>query len=44
MSHIWGLGVINPGGDVICKESDVMNAVIVMAYCCCHVEYNDMMS
>ena len=35
-----GRGVINPGGDVICRESDVMNAVIVMAYRCCHVVYN----
>ena len=39
MSHVCGRDVINPGGDVICRESDVMNAVIVMAYNCCHVVY-----
>ena len=39
MSHVWGRDVINPGSDVICRESDVMNAVIVMAYSCGHVEY-----
>ena len=39
MSHIWGLGVINPGGDVICRQSGGMNAVIVMAYSCCHAVY-----
>ena len=39
MSHVWGRDVINPGGDVICRESDVMNAVIVRAYSCCHVVY-----
>ena len=39
MSHVWGRDVISPGGDVICRESDVMNAVIVMAYSCCHLVY-----
>ena len=39
MSHVWGRDVINPGGDVTCRESDVMNAVIVMAYSCSHVVY-----
>ena len=39
MSHVLGRDVINPGGDVICRESDVMNAVIAMAYSCCHVVY-----
>ena len=39
MSHVCRRDVINPGGDVICRESDVMNAVIVMAYNCCHVVY-----
>ena len=39
MSHVWRQDVINPGSDVICRESDVMNAVIVMAYSCCHVIY-----
>ena len=39
MSHVWDRDVINPGGDVICRESHVMNAVIVMAYSCCHVVY-----
>ena len=34
-----GTGVINPGGDVICRESDVMYEVSVMAYRCCHVVY-----
>ena len=40
MSHVRGRDVLNPGGDVICTESGVMNAVIVMAYSCCHVVYN----
>ena len=46
MSHVWGRDVINPGGHVICRVSDVMNAVIVMAYICCHVIYkgNDVMN
>ena len=46
MSHVWERDVINPGGDVIRRESDVMNAVIVMAYSCCHVVYkgNDVVS
>ena len=35
-----GRDVINPGGDVICRESDVMNAVVVMSYSGCHVVYN----
>ena len=39
MSHVWGRDVIIPGGDVICRESDIMNAVIVMAYSCGHVVY-----
>ena len=39
MSHVWGREIINPGGDVICRVSDVMNAVIVMAYSCGHFEY-----
>ena len=39
ISHVWGRDIINPGGDVICRESDVMNAVIVRAYSCCHVVY-----
>ena len=39
MSHVWGRDVINPGGDVICRESDVINAVIVTAHSCCHVVY-----
>ena len=39
MSHVWGRDVINPGGDVIYRESDVMNAVIVISYSCCHVVY-----
>ena len=39
MSHVWGRDVLNPGGDVICRESDIMNAVIVMAYSCGHVVY-----
>ena len=29
--------VINPGGDVICRETDVMNAVVVMSYSGCPV-------
>ena len=32
--------MINPGGDVICRESDVMNAVVVMSHSGCHVVYN----
>ena len=40
MLHVLGRDVINPGGDVICRESDVVNAVIVMAYSGCHVIYN----
>ena len=40
MSLVWGRDVINPGGDVICRESDVMNAVVVMLYSGCHVVYN----
>ena len=39
MSHEWRQNIINPGDDVICRESDVMNAVIVMAYSCGHVVY-----
>ena len=39
MSHVWDRDVIYPGGDVRCRESDVMNAVIVMAYSYCHVVY-----
>ena len=39
MSHVWGRDVINPGGHVICRESDAVNAVIVMAYSCGHVVY-----
>ena len=39
MSHVWGGDITNPGFDVICIESDVMNAVIVTAYSCCHVIY-----
>ena len=35
-----GQDVINPGGDVICRESDVMNAVVVRSYCGSHVVYN----
>ena len=38
-SHVWGRDVINSGVDVICRESDVMNEVIVTAYSCCHVVY-----
>ena len=40
MSHVWGQDVINPGGDVICRESDLMNEVVVMPYSGCHVIYN----
>ena len=29
-----------PGGDVICRESDAMKAVVVMSYSGCHVIYN----
>ena len=39
MSHVWERDVINPGGDAICRESDVINAVIVMAYSFCHVVF-----
>ena len=39
MSHVWGRDVINPGGDFICRESDVMNTVGVMSYSVCHVVY-----
>ena len=35
-----GRGVINPGGDVICRESNLMNEVVVMTYSGCHVIYN----
>ena len=35
-----GRDVINPGGDFICRESDVMNTVGVMSYSGCHVVYN----
>ena len=39
MSHVWGRDVIIPGGDDLCRESDAVNAVIVMAYSCGHVVY-----
>ena len=32
MSHVWEQDVINPGGDIICRESDVMNTVHLMSY------------
>ena len=32
--------VINPAGDVICRESDAMKAVVVISYSVCHVVYN----
>ena len=35
-----GQDAINPGCDVICRESDVMNAVVVMSYSGSHVIYN----
>ena len=35
-----GRDVINPGGDVICRESNLMNEVVVMTYSGCHVIYN----
>ena len=35
-----GRHVINPGGDVICRESDAMKAVVVMSYSGFHVVYN----
>ena len=35
-----GRDVINPGGDVICRESDIMNAVVVISFSGCHVIYN----
>ena len=35
-----GCDVINPGSKVICWESDVMNAVVVMSYSGRHVVYN----
>ena len=44
ISYIKGCDVLKRGCDVIERRSHVMNAVIVMAYCCCHVIYNDMMS
>ena len=31
---------MNSGGDVICRDSAVMNAVVVMSYSGCHVVYN----
>ena len=31
---------MNSGGDVICRDSDVMNEVVVMAYSGCHFVYN----
>ena len=40
MSQYRKREVINPGGDVICRESHVMNAVVVMSYSGCHVVYN----
>ena len=35
-----GRHVINPGGDVICRESDAMKAVAVMSDSGFHVVYN----
>ena len=40
MSSYRGRHVINPGGDVIGRESDAMKAVVVMSYSWCHVVYN----
>ena len=40
MSQLEGRHVIYPAGDVICRESDAMKAVVVMSYSGCHVVYN----
>ena len=40
MKPYRGRHVINPGGDVVCRESDAMKAVVVMSYSGCHVVYN----
>ena len=40
MSQYRGWDEIKPGGDVICMESDVMNAVVVISYSGCRVLYN----
>ena len=37
MSQHRGRHVINPGGDVIGRESDAMKALVVMSYSGCHV-------
>ena len=37
MSQVEGRDIINPGGDIIYRESDVMNEVVVMSYSVCHV-------
>ena len=39
MSHVLGRDVIITGADDLCRESDAVNAVIVMAYSCCYVIY-----
>ena len=40
ISQVRGRHVINPAGDMICRESDAMKAVVVMSYSGCHVVYN----
>ena len=40
ISHVWERDVINPGGDVICRESDLLYVVVVVSYSGCHVIFN----
>ena len=39
ISQVRERHVINPAGDMICRESDAMKAVVVMSYSGCHVIY-----
>ena len=40
ISQVRGRYVINPVGDMICRDSDAMKAVVVMSHSGCHVVYN----